>query len=182
MSDLFHADVPVAFIARVFAVMAASPRHTFQILTKRPQRMHRLLAENISGAAFAAAIEDAADDIAGELGWCHLNLPDPLPWPLPNVWLGVSVEDQAAAWRIDWLARTPATVRFLSCEPLLGPINLERWLWEEAGPAWAGANPSPAIDWVIAGGESGPGFRAPDPAWARNLRNQCQAAGVPFFW
>jgi protein gp37 len=178
MSDLFHASVPDAFIFRVFAVMAAAPRHTFMVLTKRPQRMRRVLTDT----DVHAAIEEASYAVAGELGGCHLNLPARLSWPLPNVWLGTSVESQEVTWRIDWLVRTPAMVRFLSCEPLLGPLDLERWLWEEAGPAWAGKNPCPDVGWVIAGGESGPGHRPCNPAWVRGLRDQCIAASCPFFF
>jgi protein gp37 len=219
MSDLFHADVPTQFIASVFAVMAASPRHTFQVLTKRPQRMRRLTTD----PAFLDAIEAAAEQIAADLNWCHLNLPEPLPWPLPNVWLGVSVESQEVAWRIDWLATTPAAVRFLSCEPLLGPIDLTPWIgcrhdaasgtgnsdeWEcdECGAVYryvddpdgrielcrgypapcrrvrrATLPPGRHVDWVITGGESGPQHRPFDPEWARGIRDQCAAAGVPYF-
>lgn len=178
MADLFHAKVPDTYIASVFAVMAAAQRHTFQVLTKRPQRMQKLLG----GPEFEYLLYAAAENLAGDLGWCDLNLPNPWRWPLPNVWLGTSVENQEAAYRIDWLVKTPAAVRFLSCEPLLGSINLEPWLWEEAGPEWAGKNPSPNLGWVIVGGESGPGYRPVDLDWVRDLRDQCQAASTPFFF
>jgi len=134
MSDLFHARVPAAFIGQVFDVMAGTPRHTYQVLTKRPGRARRL---------------------AGGL-----------PWP-PNVWLGASVENGRYLWRADQLRDIPAAVRFLSAEPLLGPLT---------GLDLAG------IGWVIAGGESGPGYRPPDPAWIRGIRDQCTAAAVPFFF
>lgn len=94
---------------------------------------------------------------------------------MPNVWLGVSVEHQNVTWRIDWLCKTPATITFLSCEPLLGPLDVAPWL---ASPVAKLAG----IDWAIAGGESGPRARPVDPAWIGNLRDQCQTAGVPFFF
>ena len=134
MSDLFHARVPVAFIRQVFDVMAATPQHTYQVLTKRARRLRRL---------------------AGSLAW-----PD-------NVWMGVSVEDQQVVDRIADLRKVPAAVRFLSCEPLLGPLP---------GLSLEG------IGWVIAGGESGPHARPMDPAWAEDLRDQCGQAQVPFFF
>jgi protein gp37 len=147
MSDLFHERVPEAFIEEVFRVMAAAGWHTFQVLTKRPARMHAVVA---------------SDTFASAVGGAH-------GWPLPNVWLGTSVEDQRRAdERVPLLARTPAAVRFLSCEPLLGPLDLAPWL--------------DRLGWVIVGGESGPRHRPMDPDWARALRDQCAAAGVPFFF
>lgn len=168
MSDLFHKDVPDEYIAKVFAVMAATPQHTYQLLTKRHGRMRSLvgndgqtLLEATQDEATAQAIYDA-------------------PWPLPNVWLGVSVEDQQRAdLRIPALLGTQAAVRFLSCEPLLGPLDLARhmpavdyWDWRET-EEWG-------IHWVIAGGESGHGARPMHPDWARKLRDQCVEAGVAF--
>jgi protein gp37 len=145
MSDLFHDDVPSDFIVEVFRTMAATPSHTYQVLTKRPGRMASLLARWHSSSELRDLVE------------------------LPNVWLGTSVENQRwAAVRVPKLIETPATVRFLSCEPLLGPIDLEMAL--------------PHLDWVIVGGESGPGCRPMDPDWARSLRHQCKASGVPFFF
>ncbi|MFT4038357.1 MAG: phage Gp37/Gp68 family protein [Thermomicrobiales bacterium] len=178
MADLFHSDVPTEFIAEVWAVMTLAPRHTFQVLTKRPQRMKRLL----TNIAFWALVAEAA--LRRRDQWPKgEKLPEiGIDKPLPNVWLGTSVEDQAAAYRIDWLVRTPAAVRFLSCEPLIGPLDLTPWLWEAAGPAWAGHNPSPDLGWVIVGGESGPDYRPLDIDWARSLRDQCVAAGVPYFF
>ncbi|MER7167848.1 phage Gp37/Gp68 family protein [Micromonospora sp. NPDC000207] len=134
MSDLFHAQVPVAFVRQVFDVMAATPQHTYQVLTKRARRLRRLAPT--------------------------------LKWPA-NLWVGVSVEDGETVDRIDDLRAVPAVVRFLSCEPLLGPL------------------PDLALDgigWVIAGGESGANARPMDPAWVENLRDQCISAGVPFFF
>jgi protein gp37 len=134
MSDLFHARVPVSFVREVFSVMADTPRHTYQVLTKRSHRLVRLA--------------------------------DQLDWP-PNVWLGVSVEDAAQLQRIDHLRHVPASVRFLSCEPLLGPLHR----LDLTG-----------IDWVIAGGESGPGCRPLDRTWVTDIRDACTAASVPFFF
>jgi len=133
MSDLFHPQVPLSFIQEVFDVMAETPQHTYQILTKRSKRL-----------------KDNA----------HL-----LPWP-ENVWMGVSVENQRYAFRADHLRDVPAAVKFVSAEPLLGEtrLNLD------------------GLDWVIAGGESGPGHRPPDADWVRTLRDDCVAAKVPFFF
>jgi protein gp37 len=134
MSDLFHRDVPLTFLKRVFAVMAEAAQHRFQVLTKRAERL---------------------SELAPSLTWS------------PNVWMGVSVENGDHRDRIDHLRATPAAVKFLSLEPLLGPLpKLDLR----------------GIDWVIVGGESGPRARPMDPAWARDLRDQCVAAGVAFFF
>ena len=132
MSDLFHDDVPLEFIHEVFSAMDSTPQHTYQVLTKRAERVESLSSK--------------------------------LRWP-GNVWLGVSVENQDFEWRIDCLRRTSAAVKFLSLEPLLGP--LERLNLSE-------------IDWAIAGGESGPGARPMDAEWVRSIRDQCNAANVAF--
>ena len=132
MSDLFHDGVPLAFIQKVFEVMRATPRHTYQILTKRADRL----------AEVSQLIE----------------------WPA-NVWMGVSVENEEVAWRIDKLRISGAKIKFLSCEPLIGPLdrmNLDK------------------IDWVIAGGESGPGARPMASEWVRSIRDQCQRQRVAF--
>jgi protein gp37 len=134
MSDLFHARVPLDFVRQVFEVMAATPHHTYQVLTKRARRLARL-APN-------------------------------LDWP-PNVWMGVSVENAAELHRVEDLRQVPAGVRFLSCEPLLGPLD---------GLDLDG------IHWVIAGGESGPGHRPMDLSWAMHLRDLCRQGDVPFFF
>jgi len=134
MSDLFHKDVPVGFIKRVFLTMQATPQHTYQILTKRSDRLRTIASQ--------------------------------LPWPA-NVWMGVSVEDARVTARVDDLREVPAAVRFLSCEPLIGPLeslNLE------------------GIHWVIVGGESGPHSRKMDAEWVRSIRRQCRAAKVAFFF
>ncbi|ALG06831.1 DUF5131 family protein [Kibdelosporangium phytohabitans] len=184
-SDLFHDHVSDEFIARVFAVMAATPRHTYQVLTKRHARMRSLLSsEDFRERIFLAS-----------------NLPhgDVLEdgWPLRNVWVGVSVEDQKwADIRIPALLDTPARVRFLSCEPLLGPLTLGRWFDTPPscgcgvppdgahGPVGCSPGcmvPEPSgIDWVIVGGESGHGARPMHPNWARGIRDQCVTAGIPF--
>ncbi len=134
MSDLFHARVPLTFVRDVFQVIADTPQHTYQVLTKRSVRLRRVA------------------------NW--------LEWP-DNLWMGVSVEDESQLGRVDDLRAVPAAVRFLSLEPLLGPLpglNLE------------------GIGWVIAGGESGPHHRPMDPAWVAGIRDTCQTAGVPFFF
>ncbi len=209
MGDLFHEDVPDDWIDRVFAVMALTPQHTYQVLTKRPRRM----LEYISDSAVADRIWDAAVRLD-----CEVHLPEShqgyqvllngagFELPLSNVWLGTSVEDQARAdERVPDLLDTPAAVRFLSCEPLLGPVNLSRlglwlcqhWKSKDALPKapWCPDDPSKwwwkpqalrgpgqhMLNWIICGGESGPKARDMDPAWARDIRDQCQAAGVAFF-
>jgi protein gp37 len=134
MSDLFHARVPLSFVRDVFAVIAATPQHTYQVLTKRSLRLRRVA--------------------------------DRLDWPA-NLWMGVSVENAAVLSRVDDLRQVPAAVRFLSCEPLLGPLD---------------DVDLSAIGWVIAGGESGPNYRPMDLAWARGIRDACQHSNVPFFF
>lgn len=158
--DLFHENVPEQWIDRVFAVMALSPQHTFQVLTKRPERMR----------AYVRVLSDD-HDIAFHS-----------PWPVGNVWLGVSVEDQTRAEeRIPILLDTPAAVHFISAEPLLGPVDIRRWLHDGACRE-ATVCDDPHLDWAICGGESGPGARPMHRDWARSLRDQCAAAGTPFFF
>ena len=185
MSDLFHEDVPFSYIDQVFAVMALCPQHLFLILTKRPERM----AEYWSTPGRRELIEAAILQVMDANGLPTMVV----PWvsermdAIPNVWLGTSVEDQATAdARIPHLLHCPAAVRFLSCEPLLGAVDLklnhrmplnfhkpeERRYIEVAEE----------LHWVIAGGESGPGARPMHPDWARSVRDQCAAAGVPFFF
>ncbi|MBF6138281.1 phage Gp37/Gp68 family protein [Nocardia otitidiscaviarum] len=162
MSDLFHAQVPEEFIARVFAVMLAGQRHTFQVLTKRPGRLRNLMRRtDFAQRVFELAVRDHGMPSERAGSW----------WPLPNVWVGVSAEDQRwAEIRIPTLIDTPAAVRFVSCEPLLGAVDLRRWM--------------PGLDWVIVGGESGPHARPMRPEWARSLRDQCTdtAGEVQFFF
>jgi protein gp37 len=240
MSDLFHENVADETIDRIFAVMALAPQHAFQVLTKRPARMLAYLDDErrlaIADAAgdwdaldpqdeklLARAIARHDDPRRDRNGYIHLD------WPLKNVWLGVSVENQAAAdERIPLLLQTPAAVRWISAEPLLGSIDLThidyRWqlrelheklsLWNgetaeqakasaaEAVPdgdlsggdgnpflnvttgewfdGWDGGDDGKSLDWVVVGGESGPGARPMHPDWARSLRDQCVAAGVAF--
>lgn len=203
MSDLFHPNVPDDFIDQVFAVMALAPQHTFQILTKRPERMLEYLTT--TGDPFG---KDRLCDLVPHMedrGWISpedaANIAPPgstLPkwpeWPLLNVWIGVSVENQKEAnERIPLLLQTPAAVRFLSCEPLLGPVNLKHiehgfldfdvLKGTFGGPDdpshWEG---SEKVDWIIVGGESGPKARPMHPEWVWSLRDQCQEAGVPFFF
>ncbi|WP_395705181.1 DUF5131 family protein [Rhodococcus ruber] len=170
MSDLFHQDVPDEHIARVFAVMSVARRHTFQLLTKRHARMRSLL----NSTEFQRAVKHEARAYdRSPLG------PAPIQWPLPNLWLGVSTENQKwADTRIPALLSTPAAVRFISAEPLLGPIELRCLLdWRETGDAYPAS-----LDWVIVGGESGPGARPMHPAWVESLRDQCVRADVPFLF
>ena len=156
MSDLFHAKVPTDFTAEVFATMALAEQHTFQVLTKRPQRMAQLLATD--------SFVDEVDSARLRRDPLSFRLAD---WPRPNIWLGTSIESDRYTWRADHLRATPAAVRFLSLEPLLGPLpslNLD------------------GIDWVIVGGESGPGARPMHPDWVREIRDRCVDAGVAFFF
>ncbi len=154
MSDLFHEDIPHNFIVQVFAVMAMADKHIFQVLTKRPERM----------LEFMRILEQPQNGPTGRPEGTTLH---GRPWPLPNVWLGVSVENQETAdERIPLLVETPAAVRWLSCEPLLAPIKLfHRNL----------------LNWVVVGGESGPKARPMDISWALDIRNQCREYKVPFF-
>lgn len=156
MSDLFHDAVPDDYIAQVFAVMAKAQQHTFQVLTKRHARMRALLG----GSRFRSQV------------FAHRAQPGGMYWPLKNVWLGVSAENQQwADIRIPALLETPAAVRFVSAEPLLGPIDLR--------PQWASW---PGIDWIIVGGESGRGARPMHPAWVRSIRDQSDLFGVAFLF
>ena len=188
MSDLFHEGVPFEYVAAVFGVMAACPQHTFQVLTKRPERALDFFSErglrSCSRAGFDALDGDER----------VLDLRDPNAWPLPNVWLGVSVEDQATAdARIPYILRCPAAVRWVSYEPALGPVDFGRVPFTVPGEhrhyvpfnALVGGGQESEtpwrIDWVVVGGESGPGARAFDLAWARSTIEQCRAAGTACF-
>ncbi len=230
MGDLFHEDMTDhrEWLDLIFAVMAMAPQHTFQILTKRPHIMREYLFKclNTRGAIARNCIDLVLEKKIsaarmGEPSWPVESVgdeedPDDIRlkhWPLPNVWLGVSVEDQRRAdERIPPLLDTPATVRFLSCEPLLGPIDLNNIHREPNdkdkgmpgfkdctkfsfnslhgstsvtcdGKTWySEENETRRLDWIIAGGESGPCARPMHPDWARSLRDQCVAANVPFFF
>ena len=197
MSDLFHEKVPFEFIDKVFAVMALCPQHTFQILTKRPERMVEYFQINRSPRGVLTDVLCSVYANNPEIARIH-----PLTgeravavaergWPLPNSWLGVSVEDQPTAdLRIPQLLDCPAVARFVSYEPALGPVDLR---WHFYGPTgnfrtykgerqFENKLTPDAIRWVIVGGESGPGARPMDLQWARDVRDQCHEAGVPFFF
>lgn len=195
MGDLFHEDVPDAWIDQVFAVMARCPQHTFQVLTKRAGRMRAYLSPPPSVAG--ASMQDRLWSIYHAMAGKH-----PPAWPLPNVWLGVSAEDQRRAdERVPDLLATPAAVRFVSAEPLLGPIyfrhfrcdesyspdsdphnDLDALTGEVSNLAVRHTERRAKLDWIIVGGESGQGARPMHPAWARRIRDQCAAAGTAFFF
>ena len=202
MSDLFHEDVPDAFILQIFSVMWAAKDHSFQVLTKRPDRMVRWFG------AIKRSRMNGYGQILDPLDWNFVSV----EWPLPNVWLGVSVESQYwADRRIPLLLQTPAAVRFVSAEPLLGGLDLREWLepnclakgnahFERTGhhvesrrymeSAYYESHcpdcnqtftDEAGLSWTITGAESGPNRRPADPQWFRDIRDQCLAAGVPYF-
>lgn len=185
MSDLFHEALDDATIDRVFAVMALAPQHTFMVLTKRAARMRDYLSHTDRVWKLLSAVRRDINPEYRE-GSRFVDDETPFDWPLPNLWLGVSTEDQERAdQRIPDLLATPAAVRFISAEPLLGPVDLTRLAGESSAidsGADDGVKGAPALDWVIAGGESGPRARPMHPDWARALRDQCQAAGAAFFF
>jgi protein gp37 len=162
MSDVFHEELPSAEIARIWAVMAIQKQHTFQVLTKRPERMLQWLSDKATRLNVELAMR--AIDRSAKLE----------SWPLSNVWCGTSVEDQRRAGeRIPILAQVPAAVRFLSMEPLLGAVNLRSAL---------SARQLRRIDWIIVGGESGPKSRPMHPSWAQNVRDDCLELGISLFF
>lgn len=182
MGDLFHPDVPDEFIARVWGEMRGAREHTFQILTKRPERALSFLKQCKSWEGW---ITHNGDPVERAYDGTGIIVGDEENWPLPNVWIGVSVEDQAAAdERILVLLDTPAAVRFVSIEPILGPVYLWRNTSGNMGDLeWDGRQTFiEGLDWVIVGGESGPGARPPVTYWIRNIRDQCVAADVSFFF
>lgn len=157
MSDLAHARVSDEAIARVFAVMSVAGQHEFQLLTKRPRRLAKLLSRK----NFRDMVADARAVLPERAVRSELR------WPLPNVWVGTSIESDDYSWRADELRRTPAAIRFLSCEPLLGPLpNLDLG----------------GIDWVIVGGESGANFRPLNLDWVRDLRDRCHSLPTAMFF
>jgi protein gp37 len=199
MSDLFHPEVTDGFLARVWDVMGRAPWHTFQILTKRPERMREWVTRwadrtgdelvtdwsrergpDVTRARYSSGRGQLFADLQADLGAPPEGSAYPIYdwmegqryWPrvLPNVWLGTSVENARWRTRIDELRQTPAAVRFLSCEPLLGPLNDD------------GELDLDGIGWLIAGGESGPEHRPVDPDWIRQLRDECIRQGVPFLF
>ncbi len=196
MSDLFHEGVPFGFIAAVFGVMWYARQHTFQILTKRPERamaffrwVSRMIGENMTTGERESVEVDALAGCQIEAGKHGVNFApfDPTilrhTWPLPNVWIGTSVEDQSVLEeRMTALMLIPAEVRFLSVEPLIGPVNLGLLgtLPREHFPGYQLA--ADRIHWVIVGGESGPGHRPIEADWVRSVRDECQDARVPFFF
>lgn len=175
--------------------IALCPQHNFLVLTKRPERMRVWSARRDERGWHPAMAQAALLAMTGRYNTPALDL---TVWPLPNVWLGTSVEDQATAnARIPHLLATPSAVRFISAEPLLGALDLTRIVLElstaperakpdltiNALTGWHGGAGDPArLDWVIVGGESGPGARPMHPDWARSIRDQCEAAGVAFFF
>ena len=194
MSDLFHEGLPDEAIDRVFALMALTPHITYQVLTKRAERMRQW-----------SKIPYPPDRLDAAMATMDVEQREEFQWPLPNVWLGVSVENQETAdSRISELLRTPAALRFISYEPALGPLDVRKYLpfarcpWcdrnrdEQHKPSCSrqgvvstasdNRDPMPWLDWVIAGGESGPGARPAHPDWFRSISDQCQAASVPFFF
>lgn len=178
MGDLFHDGVPDEFIEDVFSIMALAWRHTFIILTKRPKRMVEWMKKDWRSVMIEGRAQKRYNERTGA---------DPSMWlavnfPLPNLWIGVSVEDQKTAdERIPYLFKIPAAVRFVSAEPLLGMIHLHFGVGNKGtvGQITKSGIYDP-LDWVIVGGESGPGARPCHPDWVRSLRDQCVAAGVPF--
>jgi protein gp37 len=168
-ADLFHKDVPTELLAKMLAVMAATPRHTYQVLTKRPPRMQHLFTsprfqDQVRQAMDLPFIQDLAE--AG---------PEEFVWPLQNLWLGVSAETQRwLEYRVRILRATPAAVRMVSAEPLLSPLQL--------APTVGGPLSENSIDWIIVGGESGPGARPMDADWARSIIHQCAQLDIACFF
>jgi protein gp37 len=190
MSDLFHDEVPDWFIAQVWSVMANCPQHTFQVLTKRPERMQRFVRR----LTWAHPMETGSGWRADLLPDDRWTMDDEPASPLPNVWLGVSIENRRFVHRADELRATPAAVRFISAEPLLGPLRApwnKRWVTEDGHTGWCsigtelGVLPDlhlNGIDWLIVGGESGPRHRLMSPEWVRALRDAAGLYGTAFFF
>ena len=193
MSDLFHKDIPEHFIDKVFAIMILSPRHTFQILTKRPERMkeyfdkgrERLVVDWIN-ASYEMGLADKNDD--PDIAACQIFNSVKRKYPFQNIWLGVSVEDQKTAdERIPILLQVPAAVSWISAEPLLGEINLKKkWMQimsegQFLNDVECGIKPE-ILDWVVVGGESGHKARLMHPDWVRRIKADCDSAKVPFFF
>lgn len=193
MGDLFHPEVPDAFIDRVFTVMLLAPQHRFQLLTKRPERMLQYCNDPSLYQRLVGIVDREVRPkyLQATMG-VYIAARALPPW----LWVGVSVENQETAdQRGPLLLATPAETRFVSVEPQLEPVDLSGWLWGRATPCidcprdldcdcgfrTRRANGEASIDWVICGSETGPGARPLDPAWARDLRDQCVGAEVPFF-
>lgn len=180
MGDLFHPLVPVEFIDEVFATITRCPQHIFLLLTKRPQQM----MDYVLNAEYQVWCR--AYDADCMIAWSDFE------WPLPNVWLGVTAENQEQAdKRIPLLLQVPAAVRFVSVEPMLSAVDLSQWLEVDYHALFAEAEYEPIsrndpryeeLSWCIVGAETGPGARPMKLEWARDLRDQCKQAGVPFFF
>ena len=178
MSDLFHESLPDAEIDKVFAVMLQAPMHTFQVLTKRAERMRAYLSNPWLYSRLLRAV-DMGTRQSSNAPNPMIGVSDPSRFPAKWIWLGVSCEDQKTAdERVPLLLQTSAAVRFVSLEPLLGPIDLRSLLGRDTLDPFSAA---PPVDWVIIGGESGPGARPCDVAWIRDIIRQCKTAGVPCF-
>ena len=192
MSDLFLERVALETVAAIYAAMALAPDHRFLVLTKRPERARQFY--DFLGARPGQRLSACLADFVpvGDAEHCWLSDACGVRWPPPNVGLGVTVEGPEYRDRLATLSEIPAAMRFVSCEPLLertdlaGPLCLE---WSDVQEGWMdnrewvlGGDPRRGIDWVIAGGESGPGARPAAPDWFRSLRDQCQASAVPFFF
>jgi protein gp37 len=161
MSDIGHARVPASFVAKTWAVMALTPQHTYQVLTKRPERLARML--NAGNAAFRSMVQAEIR----QLSQTRRPTSDLDRWPLPNVWVGTSIESDDYVRRADALRQVAASTRFLSLEPILGPLpSLDLT----------------GIDWVIAGGESGPDHRPASLDWIRDIRDRCAQQHIAFFF
>ena len=195
MSDLFHPSVPFEFVAAVFGVMAATPQHTYQVLTKRPKRAREFFAWlSANGGSEGREVEKCVGILEGMDGvdWDRVEHPIAGTWPLPNVHLGVSAGRQETAdEKISVLLDCPAAVHWVSIEPMLGPVDLEH-LKVEGGVLDAlrglvtvdeekGYVTPNRLRWIVVGGESGPGARTCDLSWIRSVLSQCAAAGVPAF-
>ncbi|HYP56811.1 MAG TPA: phage Gp37/Gp68 family protein [Beijerinckia sp.] len=166
ISDLFHESLASEVIDRVFAVMALAPQHIFQVLTKRPKVMQAYMADKAARARIESAMEALAGSPVKIAGW-----------PLPNVWLGVTAENQKEAdRRIPLLLQTPAALRWAAAEPLLEKVDFKVGTWLKADGA------GPRLDWIVAGGETGAEGQKCHPDWARALRDQCAQGATPFFW
>ncbi|MGE0294915.1 MAG: DUF5131 family protein [Hyphomonadaceae bacterium] len=187
-SDFFIEESD-AWRDEAFAIMALTPQHTYQVLTKRPERMLEYLRGPQTPRNIYAEVHYGDGPMENR---SHELFERIQQWPLPNVWLGVSVEDRKTAdERIPKLLQTPAAVRWLSLEPLLGPVDLRNvnpasGQWQDVVTGLRGGDHSladcPSVDWVVVGGESGPDARPMHPDWVRSIRDQCQAAKVPFFF
>jgi protein gp37 len=185
MSDLFHEEIPFEFIAAVYGVMAATPRHTFQVLTKRPERALEFFAWHAEQVK-TLDVHWEAWQVCEDAACVHVeHLPAAAAgaeWPPRNVWVGVSIENRRFVHRADLLRETPAAVRFISAEPLLGPLvarfepdgELGEWIWPDGRISDGSDSLSlNGIDWLIVGGESGARHRPIDPQWVRDLRDAC---------